>query len=191
MGVVQGIGWVIVELYLCEGVVVWVMDFNLDGVVIIDGVIVWKLDVINVDVVNEMFLEVSQIDVLVNCVGVVYVGFIFEVIYVDFDFVFNLNVKVMFDIICVVLLGMIVWENGLIINIVLVVFLVIGVFNCFVYGIIKVVVIGLIKVVVVDYVIQGVCCNVICFGIVDSLFLYECLCVIGDYEQVWKDFNVW
>lgn len=188
-GAAQGIGRAIAELYLREGAAVWATDLNLDGVATIDGATPRKLDVTNVDAVNQALGEAGQIDVLVNCAGVVHAGSILEATHADLDFAFNLNVKAMFDTIRAVLPGMIARENGSIINIASVASSVIGVPNRFVYGTTKAAVIGLTKAVAADHVTQGVRCNAICPGTVDSPSLHERLRATGDYEQAWKDFN--
>lgn len=147
----------------------------LEELVFIVGVEMYLLDVIDDDVIKVLVVKVGIIDVFFNCVGYVVVGNILECDDKVWDFFFNFNVKVMFYIICVVLLGMLVKKVGFIVNIVLVVLSVKGVVNCFVYGVFKVVVVGLIKLVVVDFVVQGICCNVICLGIIELFLLNQCI----------------
>ena len=79
--------------------------------------------------------------------------------------------------------------GGTIINIASVASSVIGVPDRFVYGTTKAAVIGLTKSVAADYVGQGIRCNAICPGTVDSPSLHERLRATGNYEQAWKDFN--
>ena len=79
--------------------------------------------------------------------------------------------------------------RGSIVNIASLASSVIGVPNRCVYGTTKAAVIGLTKSVAADYVQQGIRCNAICPGTVDSPSLHERLRATGDYEKAWKEFN--
>src|SRR6202035_1582589 len=59
-----------------------------------------------------------------------------------------------------------------------------GVPNRFAYGVTKAAVIGLTKSVAADYVAQGIRCNAICPGTVESPSLQQRLSAQGDYEAV-------
>ena len=63
-----------------------------------------------------------------------------------------------------------------------------GVPNRFVYSASKAAVIGITKSVAADYVTQGIRCNTICPGTVDSPSLHERLKATGDYEQAMREF---
>jgi 2-keto-3-deoxy-L-fuconate dehydrogenase len=65
---------------------------------------------------------------------------------------------------------------------------IIGAPNRFVYGTTKAAVIGLTKSVACEYITQGVRCNAICPGTVDSPSLHDRLRATGDYDQAMKDF---
>ena len=58
-----------------------------------------------------------------------------------------------------------------------------------VYGTTKAAVIGLTKAVAADHVRQGVRCNAICPGTVDTPSLHERLRATGDYEKAWTAFQ--
>ena len=107
----------------------------------------------------------------------------------DLEFAFALNVKPMFDTIRAVLPGMLERGRGSIVNIASLASSVIGVPNRCVYGTTKAAVIGLTKSVAADYVQQGIRCNAICPGTVDSPSLHERLRATGDYEKAWEEFN--
>lgn len=190
MVVGQGIGWVSVMMFVKEGVQVFVIDINVQVLVMlveIVGICILCLDVMDVNVVVVLVCEEVVFDVLFNCVGFVYVGSIFECLEDDWVFFWQFNVMLMYWFMCVLLLKM--FDNGgvLIINMVFVVFSVKGVLNCFVYGMIKVVVIGMIKVIVVDFVLCGICCNVICLGIVEFLLFEQCIVVQVQEQNVLID----
>jgi 2-keto-3-deoxy-L-fuconate dehydrogenase len=61
--------------------------------------------------------------------------------------------------------------------------------NRFAYGASKAAVIGLTKAVAADYVAQGIRCNAICPGTVDTPALHQRLRATGDYENALQAFN--
>ena len=78
--------------------------------------------------------------------------------------------------------------GGSIINIGSVVSSVIGAPNRCIYGLSKAAVIGLTKSVAVDFVKEGIRCNCICPGTVDTPSLHERLEATGDYDKAMNDF---
>ena len=127
-------------------------------------------------------------DVLFNCAGFVHNGTILECSDEDWDFAFDLNVRSMFRTIKAALPGMLERGRGSIINISSAASSVIGAPNRFVYGTTKAAVIGLTKSVAKDFITQGIRCNAICPGTVDSPSLHERLRATGDYEAAMKAF---
>ena len=85
--------------------------------------------------------------------------------------------------------GMLEQGEGSIINIASVASSITGVPNRCAYSTSKAAVIGLTKSVAADYVTQGVRCNAICPGTVDSPSLHERLRAMGDYETALKSFE--
>ena len=79
-------------------------------------------------------------------------------------------------------------NSGSIINISSVVSSVIGAPNRFVYGVTKAAVNGLTKSISVEYVKNGIRCNSICPGTVDTPSLHQRLENTGNYEKALKDF---
>jgi 2-keto-3-deoxy-L-fuconate dehydrogenase len=112
--------------------------------------------------------SIGPINILFNAAGFVHHGTILECSDADWDFSFDLNVKSMHRTIRTFLPGMIENGGGSIVNIASVAGSVKGVPNRYVYGATKAAVIGLSKAVAADFIRQGIRCNAICPGTVQS-----------------------
>jgi 2-keto-3-deoxy-L-fuconate dehydrogenase len=91
----------------------------------------------------------------------------------DWDFSFDLNVKSMHRTIKTFLPGMLEKKKGSIVNIASAVSSIRGVPNRYVYGATKAAVIGLTKAVAADFIKQGIRCNAVCPGTIESPSLGE------------------
>ena len=125
---------------------------------------------------------------LINCAGFVHAGTILDANDEDFDFAVSLNIKSMFHSIQAAIPLMIQKGGGSIINISSVVSSIIGAPNRFIYGTTKAGVIGLTKSIAVEYVKEGIRCNAICPGTVDTPSLHSRLKDTGDYEKAKTNF---
>ncbi len=187
----QGIGRATAELFVAEGARVIASDINdvslaeLGGIA---GIEPLKLDVTDNEAVTAAVVDLPKLDVLFNCAGYVAGGSILECSENDWDFSFGLNVKAMFRLIRLTLPGMLEAGGGSIINMSSVASSMKGVPNRFAYCASKAAVIGLTKSVAADFVTQGIRCNAICPGTVDSPSLHDRLRATGDYEQAMTDF---
>ena len=180
----QGIGRASVEAFAKAGARVIATDIDAGKLAELAGgnVETHRLDVLDSAAVAGLIGELGRIDVLFNCAGVVHNGTLLEATDEDLDFAFNLNVKAMVRTIRAVLPGMLERRDGAIINMASVASSVKGVPSRFVYTATKAAVVGLTKSVAADYVAQGVRCNAICPGTVDSPSLQGRLRATGDYE---------
>ncbi|MEM8877768.1 MAG: SDR family oxidoreductase [Pseudomonadota bacterium] len=188
----QGIGRASVEACAAEGAQVVAAEINADLVPeldAIDGVTGVQLDVTNGLAVAAAVGAMDTPDVLFNCAGFVHSGTILECKEEDWDFSFDLNVKAMYRLCKLLLPGMIAQGGGSIVNMASVVSSLKGAPNRFVYGASKAAVIGLTKAIAVDHVTQGIRCNAICPGTVDSPSLHDRLRAMGDYEAAKKAFT--
>ncbi|WP_319546530.1 SDR family oxidoreductase [Ruegeria conchae] len=187
----QGIGRVTAELFAAEGARVIASDINdaslteLGGIA---GIEPLKLDVTDNEAVTAAAANLPNLDILFNCAGYVAGGSILECEEQDWEFSFDLNVKAMFRLIRLTLPGMLEAGGGSIINMSSVASSMKGVPNRFAYCSSKAAVIGLTKSVAADFVTQGIRCNAICPGTVDSPSLHERLRATGDYDQAMTDF---
>ena len=131
------------------------------------------LDVTKPEEIQQAAEETGPIDVLFNCAGFVHHGTILDCDENDWEFSFNLNVRSMYRMIRAFLPAMLEAGGGNIINMSSVASSVMGLPNRFVYGASKAAVIGLTKSVAKDYIKQGIRCNAICPGTVESPSLQE------------------
>lgn len=188
----QGIGKASAIAMANEGASVFATDINdqaLSDLTALDlpNLITFKLDVTNKeDVISGV--GHAKPDVLFNCAGFVHHGTILDAKEEEWDFAFDLNVKAMFHTIKAALPGMLERGKGSIINMSSAVSSVIGAPNRFVYGASKAAVLGITKSVATDYIKQGIRCNAICPGTVDSPSLHERLKATGDYDAAMKAF---
>ncbi|HET7411064.1 MAG TPA: SDR family oxidoreductase [Pararhizobium sp.] len=142
-----------------------------------------KLDVRDDAMVREVIADIGRIDVLFNCAGFVHSGTILDATDEEMAFAFDLNVVAMVRTIRAVLPGMLERGGGAIVNMSSVASSVKGVPNRFVYGTTKAAVVGLTKAIAADYVTQGIRCNCICPGTVESPSLEERMRAQGDFEK--------
>ena len=115
-----------------------------------------------------MVASLPPLDVLFNCAGFVHNGSILQATDDEWDFAFNLNVRAQYWMIQAALPKMLAHGGGSIINMASVCGSLKGLPNRFVYGASKAAVVGLTKSVAADYVGQGIRCNAIAPGTVDT-----------------------
>ena len=172
----QGIGRAIAEKFAAEGARVIATDLDpnkLSGL----RAALRKLDVRSQDDIEalsrDMAREFGALDILVNCAGYVHQGTVLDCAEKDWDFSFDLNVKSMHRMIKAFLPAMLQKKSGSIVNISSAVSSIRGVPNRYVYGASKAAVIGLTKAIAADFIKQGIRCNAVCPGTIESPSLDE------------------
>jgi 2-keto-3-deoxy-L-fuconate dehydrogenase len=187
----QGMGQAAALAFAREGARVWATDMNAQALKSIegkDGIRTRVLDVTDEAAIAKTSNEVGDIDVLFNCAGIVHNGSILEATLKDWDQAFAVNVKSMFLVTRAFLPGMLKKQNGSIINMSSVASAIRGLPNRCVYGASKAAVIGLTKSVAADYVRQGIRCNAVAPGTIDTPSLQGRINSYADPVQARKDF---
>lgn len=182
-GAAQGIGRAIGEAFLREGAVLVATDLRagpLEAAYAGRGVTCLAMDVTDVAAVDAVAAAHPSVDVLVNCAGWVASGTILDGRPEDLVRSFEINVISMANTIRAFLPGMRAAGGGSIINIASVVSSVMAAPNRFAYATSKAAVVGLTMSVARDFVIDGVRCNAISPGTVDSPSLEDRLAATGD-----------
>lgn len=180
----QGIGRASAIAMAREGARVFATDVNADGLATIRDeagadITDFVLDVRDDAAVKEA-VAMTEPDVLFNCAGFVHHGTVLEADDADMDFALDLNVRSMMRTIRAALPGMLQRGGGAIVNMSSACSSVIGAPNRFIYGTTKAAVIGLTKSVAVDFVDQGIRCNCICPGTVESPSWHDRVIALGE-----------
>lgn len=187
----QGIGHASVLAMAAEGAQVWATDVNEALLARYEGVAnvrTARLDVLDKAAIDALIGGLPALDVLFNCAGVVHNGTVLQASDADLDFAFRLNVRAQMWTIQAALPGMLAAGRGSLINMASVCSSMKGLPNRFVYGTTKAAVLGLTKSVAADYVAQGIRCNAVCPGTVDTPSLGERINANADPEAARKAF---
>lgn len=187
----QGIGRASALSMAAEGASVLATDINealLKELAGTPGIETRRLDVTDDQAVADTIAAMDRIDVLFNCAGFVHQGSIAETSDKDWDFSFRINVRAMWKMMAAALPRMVDQGGGSIINVASVCSSIKGLPNRFVYGTTKAAVIGMTKSVAADFVTQGIRCNAVCPGTVDTPSLGDRMKQLGDIDEARKMF---
>ncbi len=172
----QGIGRASALALATEGAQVWATDINaalLASYEGVPGVRAVALDVLDKGAIERLISSLPALDVLFNCAGFVHNGTALQATDEEWNFALNLNVRSQFWAIQAALPKMLAAGRGSIINMASVCGSIKGLPNRFIYGTTKAAVIGLTKSVAADFVADGIRCNAICPGTVDTPSLQQ------------------
>lgn len=175
----NGIGRAAALAMRAEGATVSASDINLDALQDLrrEGIHVLQLDVCNTAAVQAAAKQVTAqsgaVDVLFNCAGYVHEGSLLECPEDAWDRSFDINVKGMYRLCQAFVPGMLQAGRGNIINMASVASSLKGFPRRLAYGATKAAVIGLTKALAADYVGQGIRCNAVCPGTVNTPSLRE------------------
>jgi len=187
----QGIGHAAVMAMAAEGATVWATDVKpalLESFAGHANIHTATLDVMDKAGIHALVKRIDKIDAVFNCAGYVHSNTALDATDEQWDFAMNLNARSQFWMIQAVLPKMLAQGGGSIINMASVASSIKGLPNRFVYGVSKAAVIGLTKAVAADYVAQGIRCNAICPGTVDTPSLQDRINSQADPVQARKNF---
>ena len=151
------------------------------------------LDVCDGAAVQALAARTPALDVLFNCAGIVVNGSVVDCTEADWDKSFELNVKSMFRMCQAFLPSMLAHARAKgssvsIINMASMASSIKGFANRCAYGATKAAVIGLTKSIAADFIQQGLRCNALCPGTVDTPSLRGRIASAADPVQAEKDF---
>ncbi|MFN3847496.1 MAG: SDR family oxidoreductase [Paracoccaceae bacterium] len=189
----NGIGRASAEVLARRGATVIATDIDGAAVSAVaegsDRITAHRLDVLDATAVAALISASPPIDILVNCAGWVHDGSILDCDDAVWDRSFDLNAKAMFRLTKAVLPSMLERQSGSIINIASIVSSLKGAPRRFAYGASKAAIIGMTKAIAADFVKDGIRCNAVCPGTVESPSLKERLAATGDFDKALADFR--
>lgn len=152
-----------------------------------------RLDVRDSQAIAALARDLPPLQGLFNCAGFVHHGTVLDCDEAAWDFSMDLNVKSMLRTLRAFLPGMLAQaersgEGAAVVNMASMASSIKGFPNRFVYGTSKAAVIGLTKAVAADFVKQGLRCNALCPGTVDTPSLRGRIAAAADPVQAEKDF---
>ncbi len=183
----QGIGFATAKAFAKAGAHVIATDINEKTLNELSNFVAEThvLDVTDKNAISNLLGNIEEPDVLFNCAGTVHDGSIVDANDEEWDFAFNVNAKAMFHMIQGVLPLMIKKGGGSIINISSVASSVKGIPSRFIYSASKAAVLGMTKSISSDFVTQGIRCNAICPGTIQSPSLNQRITALGgDFNEV-------
>ncbi|MEP3442494.1 MAG: SDR family oxidoreductase [Sulfitobacter sp.] len=192
----QGIGRASAIAMANEGAQVFATDVNMEILSTIRELNLENVEIFEINVLDEKSISEgvarANPDVLFNCAGVVQGGTILDATEDEFDFAVDLNIRSMIRTVQAALPGMIECGGGSIINMSSACSSVIGAPNRFIYGTTKAAVVGMTKSIAVDFVKQGIRCNCICPGTVESPSWHDRVTELGkqlgSYDKAMEQF---
>ena len=187
----QGIGFATAKAFAKAGAHVIATDINEKTLNELSNFVAEThvLDVTDKNAISNLLVNIEEPDVLFNCAGTVHDGSIVDASDDEWDFAFNVNAKAMFHMIQGVLPLMIKKGGGSIINISSVASSVKGIPSRFIYSASKAAVLGMTKSISSDFVTQGIRCNAICPGTIQSPSLNQRITDLGgDFNEVKSKF---
>ena len=177
----QGIGRASALAMAEEGAQVFATDINAGALETLDhaNIEAFVMNVRDEASVTEGVARATP-DVLFNCAGFVHHGTILDATDEEWEFGFDLNVRSMFRTMRACLPGMRERGSGSIINMSSALSSIIGAPNRFIYGTTKAAVIGMTKSVAIEYIKEGIRCNCICPGTVESPSWHDRVKALGE-----------
>jgi 2-keto-3-deoxy-L-fuconate dehydrogenase len=171
----QGIGRATALAFAAAGARVIATDVNAAKLADLQapGLRTAVLNVLDPAAIANAATEAGPVDILFNCAGFVHQGTLLDATEEEWDFAFELNCRSMFRNMRAFLPAMLARKYGVIVNMASVASSLKGVPNRFIYSASKAAVVGMTRSVATDYVTQGIRCNCLCPGTVQTPSLDE------------------
>jgi 2-keto-3-deoxy-L-fuconate dehydrogenase len=197
-GAASGIGEAIAKTFASAGAHVFVADRDrTGGEAVVNAIRGAKqsADFLELDVTNEAQCEaaraavhakLSRLDVLVNNAGVGHVGTILQTSGADMDRLYSVNVRGVFNLTKAFLPGMIAQKHGVVINLASIGG-VVAVRDRLAYTTTKFAVVGFTKAIALDHALDGIRCNCICPGRVETPFVKARLAEYPDPQKARRE----
>ena len=199
-GAASGIGASIAEMFAKAGATVFVADRDEQGgretaarIVLAGGKAVFQfLDVSKEEDCERARQTVQEkhgrLDVLVNNAGIGHVGTLLQTTGADLDRIYSVNVRGLFNVTKAFLPAMIERGSGNIINLASIGG-VVGLRDRLAYCTTKFAVVGFTKSIALDHALQGIRCNCICPGRVETPFVQARLKEYADPEKAYREMS--
>ena len=193
-GAASGIGRAVAGLFVRQGAVVHLLDLNKEALgkaqeeLSADGKATAQVvDVTDQAAVAGLMKKIGTIDILVNCAGISHIGKADNTSEQDFDRIFQVNVKGIYNCLYAVLPIMSEQESGVILNMASIANHV-GLQDRFAYSMSKGAVLGMTLSVARDYLSKGIRCNAISPARVHTSFVDNFLAknYPGKEEEMFK-----
>jgi 2-keto-3-deoxy-L-fuconate dehydrogenase len=197
-GAASGIGEAIAKTFASAGAHVFVADRDRTGGEAVANAIrgaKQSADFLELDVTNEAQCEAARaavhtkfgrLDVLVNNAGVGHVGTILQTNGADMDRLYSVNVRGVFNLTKAFLPGMIAQKHGVVINLASIGG-VVAVRDRLAYTTTKFAVVGFTKAIALDHALDGIRCNCICPGRVETPFVKARLVEYPDPQKARRE----
>lgn len=165
-GAASGIGRAVALVFAKQGADVHLLDLNAEALETVANeiesfggtVVTHQLDLVNQSAVKTVFEKINKVDLLVNCAGISHIGSAVSTSEEDFDRVYLVNVKGMYNCLHEVIPVMKENKYGVILNMASIANHV-GLENRFAYSMSKGAVLGMTLSVARDYIGDGIRCN--------------------------------
>lgn len=148
-----------------------------------------RLDVMDTQAVRALIAGLGPLDILVNCAGWVHDGTILDCDEDAWNRSFDLNARALFEVTRTALPAMLDKGAGSIINIASIVSSEKGAPRRFAYAASKAAIIGMTKSIAADFVKDGIRCNAVCPGTVQSPSLNDRLAATGNFDAALAAFK--
>ena len=197
-GAASGIGAAVADVFASAGAFVYVADRDTNGgLETVDRINTsgGQAELVALDVTSEEQCEKAKqivhsakgrLDILVNNAGIGHVGTLLQTAGADLDRLYGVNVRGIFNVTGVFLPNMVARKFGIIINLASIGG-VVGVRDRLAYCTTKFAVVGLTKCLALDHALEGIRCNCICPGRVETPWIKQRLKEYADPEKAYLE----